>query len=296
MQRSSVKMNSLCSSVRWAFNTASWVPTDDQILIATSCIQQEEKTRIGRFVFQKDAKASLIGRLLMRKFVADYSNRNYSSVYFDRDVKGKPFLVDICQEHEKLELDFNVSHQGNFAVLAGEVGKKKVGVDVMKIEYTGGKSLSEFFRLMTRHFSPEEWVTINGSYGTKDRKKLEMFYRHWCLKESYVKATGTGITVNLQRISFKINTYDLAVGLVTKDTKLYVDGKEQTEWCFEETLLDNEHCVAVAVTSSDNSLYRPSDNNHFEFLDFSDLMQGCEPLLTPDPLFTSNFLKKEERP
>jgi phosphopantetheinyl transferase len=51
---------------------------------------------------------------------------------------------------------FNVSHQGDLAVLAGATGclpGHSLGVDVMKFEYSGGKTLSEFFRIMTRNFS-----------------------------------------------------------------------------------------------------------------------------------------------
>jgi phosphopantetheinyl transferase len=51
---------------------------------------------------------------------------------------------------------FNVSHQGDLAVLAGVTGclpGHLLGVDVMKFEYCGGKTLSEFFRIMARNFS-----------------------------------------------------------------------------------------------------------------------------------------------
>jgi 4'-phosphopantetheinyl transferase len=43
-------------SIRWAFNFGSWFPTESQFQLAACCIQEEEKTRIGRFVFKKDAK------------------------------------------------------------------------------------------------------------------------------------------------------------------------------------------------------------------------------------------------
>ncbi|GLH10251.1 Neurexin-4, partial [Gryllus bimaculatus] len=256
-------------SARWAFNFSAWHPTESQLLLATSCLQPEEKERIGRFVYKKDAKASLIGRLFLRKYVGDLVG-DYSSVKFERDEKGKPYLIDKSLQDS---LSFNVSHQGNFTVLAGEVGKL-VGVDVMKIEYSGGRSLSDFFRLMTRHFSPEEWVTIKGYYGTSEREKLAMFCRHWCLKESYVKAIGSGITVDLQKISFRIHTRMLSANAVVADTKLFVDGNEKSEWHFEEMLLDSEHCVSVAwkdVLPKSSASIQPT----FQFLSFEDLVQNC---------------------
>nr|CAD7438043.1 unnamed protein product [Timema bartmani] len=188
-------------------------------------LNEEEKSRIGRFVFKKDAKASLTGRLLLRKYVCDTSGLPYSEINFDRDVNGRPRLVcDDSKRELASSLHFNVSHHGDYAVLAGEVGNVQLGIDVMKIEYTGGKSLSEFFRLMTRHFSMQEWNTIRGVHGTSESKQLVMFIRHWCLKESYVKALGVGITVDLRNISFKVKTPMLTCGAMTCDTQIYVNG------------------------------------------------------------------------
>nr|CAD7425132.1 unnamed protein product [Timema monikensis] len=168
----------------------------------------------------------------------------YSEINFDRDVNGRPRLVcDNSKRELANSLHFNVSHHGDYAVLAGEVGNVQLGIDVMKIEYTGGKSLSEFFRLMTRHFSMQEWNTIRGVHGTSESKQLVMFIRHWCLKESYVKALGVGITVDLRNISFKVKTPMLTCGAMTCDTQIYVNGKRLDGWLFEETLLDKDHCV-----------------------------------------------------
>jgi len=278
-------------SVRWAFSFGSWHPTEPQFQLAASCIQDEEKIRIGRFVFKKDVKASLVGRLLMRKYVSENSCFPYADIRFGRDDRGKPYLIG--DEEGKSMLNFNVSHQGTYAVLAGESGNNlKIGVDVMKFEYSGGKTLSEFFRIMTRHFSPFEWETIRGTHTTPDKLRLSTFCRHWCLKESYVKATGTGIAVDLQKISFKIKTSDLRIDEVVTDTELYVNGTRLEDWNFEESLLDENHCVAVAL----NGKGRDSDPLTFKCLDFSELMSGSKPLLSVDPVYSENFFKKEETP
>jgi 4'-phosphopantetheinyl transferase len=278
-------------SIRWAFSFGSWHPTESQFQLAASCIQEEEKTRIGRFVFKKDAKASLIGRLLMRKYVSENSSLEYSDIRFGRDDRGKPYLIG--DHGGEPTLNFNVSHQGNYAVLAGEIGNfMKVGIDVMKLEYSGGKTLSEFFHIMTRHFSQHEWKTIRGINVTSDEQRLFMFCRHWCLKESYVKATGTGIAVDLQQISFRIKTNALTVGAVVTDTELYVSGNRLEDWNFEESLLDESHCVSVALNGRD----KVSDSVAFRCLDFNELMNGSKPLLSVDPVYSQNFFKKYEKP
>ena len=68
-----------------------------------------------------------------------------------------------------------------------------------------------------------------------------------CLKESYVKAIGIGIGFDLQRLSFKVRTLTLSPTVITRDTTVLVDGVEQPDWSFEETMLDANHYVAVGM-------------------------------------------------
>ncbi|XP_019763362.2 L-aminoadipate-semialdehyde dehydrogenase-phosphopantetheinyl transferase [Dendroctonus ponderosae] len=268
------------SSVRWYFNLSKWSPTYQELLLATACIQPEEKLRLGKFVFKKDFKSSLIGRLMMRKFVSESCGLNYAALRFSRQEKGRPGL----ETPEKVS--FNVSHHGDYTVLAGELGDALLGVDVMKLEYTGGKPLSEFFRIMNRNFSTLEWRQI---YAPKSpAEQLNMFCRLWALKESYTKAIGLGITMKLSEISFKISS-PLTKERFTCDSKLFVDGEELTGWAFHEVLLDDFHCVAVATD-------RPVDEVQFKELDFSELVRNAEAFQPPDESYCLDYFKKAEKP
>lgn len=269
-------------NVRWAFNFTSWQPTTAELLAATSCIQPEEKERIMKFVFKKDFKASLIGRLMMRKFIYTCSNTPYNQIKFIRDDKGKPRL-EFPIVHE---IDFSVSHHGNFCVLAGVCGNSTLGVDVMKFKHTRIKDINEYFRIMNRQCSADEWSSIRNS-GNLD-EQLSMFYRHWCLKESYGKALGVGITINFQSLSFKINTKQLKRDALVRDTELFIEDKK-VDYFFEEMLLDEEHCVAVALN---NQIHSVSDSL-FEFVTFEQIMEGTSPLLEQDPNYCEKFFQKQ---
>lgn len=61
-----------------------------------------------------------------------------------------------------------------------------------------------------------------------------------------MKAVGTGIAHNLQTLSFSCKT-SLIDGEIVNDTKLYKDDVYQKNWKFEESLLNDNHCTAVAV-------------------------------------------------
>lgn len=253
--------------------------------------------------------ASLIGRLLMRRFVKMcVPEVEYNEFEFGRDPKGRPLLLYNNRESttnipESLHLDFNVSHHGSYAVLAGFVRQttpgdsdklSQIGVDVMNTKYTGGKPLHEFFRIMNRTFTPNEWTYIWGR--STERAQSEAFMRHWCLKESYVKSIGIGVTMNLQRIDFTVNTDCLTPSQIALDTRLCVDAVNMNDWIFEESLLDEDHCVAVSVSHSDVEYRKASRNSLFEKINFEQLMECSTPLLTEDLPYCTNILAKEYKP
>ncbi|KAF2896343.1 hypothetical protein ILUMI_09850 [Ignelater luminosus] len=277
-------------SIRWIFNFSKWMPSESDILLATACIQSEEKDRLAKFVFNKDFKSSLVGRLMMRKFINQITSTPYNEIKFGRDDKGKPILINPAPD-KTIKLAFNVSHHGNYVVLAGEVGNSLLGVDVMKLEYSGTKSLSEYFRIMKRPFADMEWAEIKGSGSEKEQ--IAMFCRHWCLKESYVKAIGVGITINLQDICFKINTPVLKKDSLVADTELFVSNIKQN-WRFEESLIDNEHCVAVALCNDEN--LDEENNIIFKELQFSDIVENAIPLLEYDEAYCKQFFEKSYAP
>lgn len=275
------------SAIRWAFNWKEWNPSEREFEYAISCIQNDEKARLGRFVFRKDVRASLVGKLLTRKFVNEYTDIPYDKIVFVTNEHNKPILKN------NSTVSFNVSHQGSYTVLAGEIRDVKLGVDIMSLEYKGGKSLSEFFRIMDSNFSSAEWKRIKGFASEKsDKEQISMFYRHWALKESYVKALGVGIVIDLRSIDFRTNS-ELSQDSIATDTILYIDGVKQN-WLFEETLLDSQHCVAVALQEDDNSLQ--SHDTTFEIMNYDKLMAHSVPLFPLDPQYTARYFAKSEQP
>ncbi|KAJ6647208.1 L-aminoadipate-semialdehyde dehydrogenase-phosphopantetheinyl transferase, partial [Pseudolycoriella hygida] len=253
---------------RWAFDLSTWRPTLNELLLATSCIQTEEKSRLVKFMFREDFDGSIIGRLLMRKFVQNTTKLPYEQIQFARDARGKPHLME-TESLSSNYVDFNVSHQGSYAVLAGcclssdnhksQQLSPTIGVDVMKIEYTGD-----------------------------ELGQTEAFMRHWCLKESYVKNVGVGITMNLQKIDFTINTDKLSTDRTVTDTVVAVNDNLLSDWVFEESLIDEQHCVAVAVQNH-NDL---SNAYNFQLITFEELTRDATPLLDVDRKYCLDVLSK----
>ncbi|KAI8041200.1 hypothetical protein M5D96_005454 [Drosophila gunungcola] len=240
---------------RWAFDLASWKPSLPHLSQAVASIQPEERVRLMKFHFIDDFLSSLIGRLLMRKYVSTCSGLPPDQVKFARDVRGKPYWC--C-----------------WRAISGECSDPDfgLGTDVMKIEYSGGKSVEDFFRLMKSKFSAQEWSYI-GRPQHDERDQVKAFMRHWCLKEAYVKELGVGITVDLEKISFSVDTtHSLEVAnspLI--GTSLRCHDRPMDNWHFEEHLLQEEYCAAIAFR---NCL--PHEQGRFKIL-------GIEELLVKSP-------------
>ncbi|XP_072040698.1 L-aminoadipate-semialdehyde dehydrogenase-phosphopantetheinyl transferase-like isoform X2 [Amphiura filiformis] len=262
----------------------------------------------GHWIQDEGTYQNLSGRLLIRKVIADQLKIPWNAIKLGRTERGKPYLAntksydyygkphaantDSDYDYDAAlfpNFNFNLSHSGSYAVLAAE-RDRNCGIDIMDVARPGSRDIPEFFRLMRRQFTPHEWETIKGAGSEWDQ--LEMFYRHWCLKESYVKATGTGLGVSLQRIEFHPKTMVLKQDVIIKDTELYFDGDLQSSWRFEETKLDEDHCVAVAL-NRDNQDEPPP---HFKILSFTDLTSSAIPILPEDENFWTIFASKEEKP
>ncbi|XP_038618141.1 L-aminoadipate-semialdehyde dehydrogenase-phosphopantetheinyl transferase [Tachyglossus aculeatus] len=289
-------------SVRWAFPCGAWGPSRAEWLLAARSVQPEEKARIGQFVFARDAKAAMAGRLLIRKLIAEKLNIPWNEILLQRTSKGKPVLAnDLCSTHPNF--NFNISHQGDYAVLAAEP-KRQVGIDIMKTNLPGRGSISEFFRIMNRHFTAREWMSIKAF--DDEWNQLDMFYRHWALKESFIKAIGIGIGFKLQRIEFNASPLQMEVGKVYSETSMLLDGEEEEGWTFEETRLDKHHHVAVALGKPDGSREHPPSTlsqdlrgptqSQFTLLTFSDLVAATIPLTHEDPAYWEGFCSKQEVP
>lgn len=147
--------------------------------------------------------------------------------------------------------------------------------------------ISEFFRLMNRQFTAEEWTQIRSKEDV--HLQLSNFFRFWTLKESFVKGLGQGLSWNLQRLSFTIHQ-ELEVQKVIHDSELCIDREGQAQnWHFEETLLDPQHCVCTAICTG----FYDEAPNVFAFVTPQTLLQAFNsPLATKDNDEWTNFCQK----
>lgn len=276
-------MNCNRRSVRWIFDCNKWYPTRQEWVTASTSIQTEEKDRIGRFFFKRDAKNSMAGRLLMRKFLTQYSGLRWKDIEILRSERGKPYF-------KNKTLNFNVSHQGGYAILAAEVGDFNVGCDVMTVEYRKDEKLRDYLKIMTKQLSTDEYKMLTNP-AKSEHDVCRLFCRLWCLKESYVKALGTGINLHMGELSFDIKDEHLTENKFVTSTTITVKGELQQNWSFHEILVDKNTFAAVALSPKCDPLV-----DEFQRLSIEDLLNEAEQIIPFDQEYCDNFFKKENAP
>lgn len=142
---------------------------------------ENRKEKTLRYRQKKNRKQSLGVGILLKQCLDQYGI-NIEEIYYGGN--GKP-QID--------ELYFNLSHSHDMAVCV--ISDKPVGCDIEKI----GK-LRE--GIAERFFTENEIKHLEQFEG---EAKREEFLHLWTLKESYMKMTGEGMSLALDRFEFKFS-------------------------------------------------------------------------------------------
>lgn len=140
----------------------------------------ERKEKALKFKQVKDRKESLGAGLLLLK-VLKMQGKSIEDIYYGEN--GKPELDG---------LHFNLSHSHNMVALA--VSEQPVGIDLEIIDKIHGN-------IAKRYFTERENAYLDAFEGAEREKE---FFRIWTMKESYLKMTGEGLSLELNRVDFVI--------------------------------------------------------------------------------------------
>jgi 4'-phosphopantetheinyl transferase len=193
-------------------------------------LTDEEIAQEKRFHFERDRRTYLVTRVLVRIVLSKYRPVDPESWRFARDEYGRPFIQD---EATARELTFNISHSGGLVMLAiAEHGD--LGVDV---ENT--KRDPSVLELAERFFAQGELSQLRS---LPDDEQDARFYALWTLKESYVKARGQGLAIQLDRFNFDL-TRD---GVIDLDVDPAL-GDSAAHWQFWQLELAPRHVAAICA-------------------------------------------------
>ncbi|MBI3926716.1 MAG: 4'-phosphopantetheinyl transferase superfamily protein [Armatimonadetes bacterium] len=159
-------------------------PVPDDLEPFLRVLDQEERRRAGRFLFDKDRHQLILSHHALRTILACYVGRLPEELQFDRAEHGKPSL------RQDSGLRHNLSHSHRLAVL-GICREAELGVDVEHVERP-----VEHLQLARRFFASAE---AEGLGKVAPERRNEVFFTIWTRKEAYIKAIGEGLTHPLDR-------------------------------------------------------------------------------------------------
>ena len=158
----------------------------------------QRRLKVDKFRKSEDKKLSLLAEYLLRFALKEEGITSYSIIKGDH---GKPFL-------ENENIFFNLSHSGNVCICA--VSDNEVGCDVEKIEKANMKVAKRFF-------SPEEFKALENA---DESERDDLFFRIWTMKESFIKAVGTGLGMALDSFSVELSA-DTPLISYSTDTRAF---------------------------------------------------------------------------
>ena len=147
-------------------------------------LDPEEVQRHAAFLNPRAQAEYLATRALVRTLLGRILNAAPEALRFRKNQFGRPELFDSNAAHP---LQFNVSHSAGLIACA-VAWRREIGLDV---ESTVGAPIEE--DVPRRNFSPVEFADYLGQPTPAARHRR--FLEYWTLKESYLKARGTGLSL-----------------------------------------------------------------------------------------------------
>jgi 4'-phosphopantetheinyl transferase len=155
-------------------------------------LNEEERKQESKFYFERDRRRYFVTRALVRKVLSRYEPVTPENWIFATNAYGRPEIANAAIG--KSGLSFNISHTHSLIVL-GVTRGRALGVDVENVR-TREVSIDVAYRF----FSPTEAAAL-GTVAPGEQQ--DRFFEYWTFKESYIKARGMGLSIPLDKFSFR---------------------------------------------------------------------------------------------
>ncbi|MBE5824325.1 MAG: 4'-phosphopantetheinyl transferase superfamily protein [Butyrivibrio sp.] len=145
----------------------------------------------------------LLDRALREYLSADGSKQFPSLVDYEiaTGPQGKPYIQGLPG------FSFNLSHSGDIAAIA--VSDREVGIDIQKFEHFNDSLVDHVFNIEDKELAKELMaeLTDSGLWGDPaqhgDSSFDHVYTRMWTMKESVMKYTGKGLSLEPKKIILK---------------------------------------------------------------------------------------------
>ena len=193
-------------------------------------LSDDERARAARFHFSKDRQYFTATRAILRTILGSYLDSDPTELVFRYSEKEKPSL---SPSQSGSELEFNVSHSGERALLAFS-RRRAVGVDVEQ-----PRENFDHEAVARRFFSEQEQRQLAE---LAPSERYHAFFRCWTRKEAYIKAQGTGLSLPLRQFDVSLKPEEPNALLATRP-----DNLEATRWSLQDVPSGDGYFSAICV-------------------------------------------------
>lgn len=189
-----------------------------------------ERARAARYRNPEDGARYRATRVLVRGILAGVVGQAPGALEFVENAHGRPSL----RAEGAGGLDFNASRSPAWVALAVHRGAP-CGIDVEDL------SRANDLAAVARRFAPSERAALDGM---AEPERRHTFFALWTLKEAFLKALGTGLTVQLGAAAFTLEP-----GQPPRVSFGPALAEDPAAWSFAQLAPDAGHLAAVAVRS-----------------------------------------------
>lgn len=192
----------------------------------------DEIARAERFYFERHHDAFVAARAGLRNTLSRYVRLPPEALAFRYGGAGKPELPELPEQISGAEVAFNLSHSGDWAILA-IARRGPLGVDIER-----SREMNDAAGLARRYFSAAE-VAVWESLAPAEQTAA--FFRCWTRKEAYLKALGDGLRAPLDQfiVTFAPGEAPRLIQASPHDTLAV--------WTIEDLPFDEGYTAAVVI-------------------------------------------------
>jgi 4'-phosphopantetheinyl transferase len=154
----------------------------------------EEREQQRRFQFEIDRHRYLVTRALVRVVLSRYVAVAPHEWAFAANAYGKPQIANADCSARRIA--FNISHTSGL-ILLGMRSRGVIGVDVENC-----RAREPPLKIADQFFEPKELAELRTLPAAQQHDR---FFEYWTLKESYIKARGTGLSIPLIWFGFQFS-------------------------------------------------------------------------------------------
>lgn len=145
------------------------------------CLSEERKNEALKLRRERDRQLFLGAEVLLNQSLKRMGAPTSLPAVYTRNRYGKPYL------DETPGIYVNWSHSGTFVICA--LSDQEVGIDLQNTCKEPKRAL------VRRVLQPEEQICYDQTPGERQK---QLFYSYWAIKESFLKALGTGFGTSLE--------------------------------------------------------------------------------------------------